>query len=64
MPDNSNKLIITSFSFLLSKDLYHLFKSTLLCRIVSISTGQDLFIKRDFGPKHRSEYRNKREVTK
>ena len=31
---------------------------------VSISTEQDLFINWDFGPKHRSEYRNKKEVAK
>ena len=61
MPDSSNKLIITSF--FLSKGFYpkyHLFKSALLCRIVSISTEQGLFINWDFDPKHRSECKNKK----
>ena len=67
MPNSPNKLIITSFPFLLNKDFspkYHLFDSVLLCRIVSISTEQDLFINWDFGPKYRSKYRNKKEVAK
>ena len=67
MPGSPNKLIIISFPFLLNKDFspkYHLFDSVLLSRVVSISTEQDLFINWDFGPKHRSEYRDKKEVAK
>ena len=67
MLDNPNKLIIISIPFLLNKDFspkYHLFDSVSLSRIVSISTEQDLFINWDFGPKHGSEYRNKKEVAK
>ena len=67
MPDSPNKLIIISFPFLLSKDFspkYHLFDSLLLSWIVSISIEQDLFINWDFGPKLRSEYRNKKKVAK
>ena len=61
--DTSNKFIMIAFPFLLSKDFspkYHSFKSALLCRIVSVSTEQGLFIDWDFGPKHRLEYKNEK----
>ena len=61
--DTSNAFMITSFSCKDFYSKYHLFKSTFLRRLASISTKQGLFISWGFGPKHHSKYKNKKEVT-
>ena len=58
--DTSNTFVITSFSCKDFYSKYHLFKSTFLRRLTSISTEQGLFISWGFGPKQHSEYKNKK----
>ena len=58
--DTSNTFMIISFSCKDFYSKYHLFKSTFLRWLASISTEQGLFISWGFGPKHHSEYENKK----
>ena len=63
VPGRLSKLIITSFLFLPNGSFspkYHLFDSVLLSWIIFINTEQDLFINWDFGPRHRSRFKNKK----
>ena len=63
VPGRLSKLIIMPFIFLPNGSFnpkYHLFDSVLLSRIVFINAEQDLFISWDFGPRRRSQFKNKK----
>ena len=65
VPGRLSKLIIMSFLFLPNGSFnpkYHLFHSVLLSRSVFINTEQDLFINWDFGPRRRSQFKNKKNL--
>ena len=63
VPGRLSKFIIMSFLFLPNGSFspkYHLFDSVLLSRTVFINTEQDLFVNWHFGPRRRSQFKNKR----